>query len=188
MNTNHRIIPITAGALFAALLAGTTGFAAEERPVDAKTFMHDAASDGLAEVELGKLAAAKATDAGVKAFAQRMVDDHSKANGELEQIAAKKSVTLPTTVDAKHADMREQLAKLSGAAFDTAYVDDMVRGHEHAVDAFSAASKSADDDVAAFASKTLPTLKDHMRQVKQLQETLHGARSTREGDAERVAR
>src|ERR1700746_3382597 len=64
-------------------------------------FVKDAAEGGLAEVELGKLAAEKGASTDVKAFGQRMVTDHSKANDELKQIAGAKGVDLPTELSAK---------------------------------------------------------------------------------------
>ena len=57
-----------------------------------RKFLNEAADGGMAEVELGKLALQKAADAGVKKFGQRMVDDHSKANDQLRQLAAGKGV------------------------------------------------------------------------------------------------
>ena len=59
------------------------------------------ANGGLAEVELGRLAQTQGSSEEVKAFGKRMVDDHSKANDELSQIASRKGITLPTSLDAK---------------------------------------------------------------------------------------
>src|ERR1044072_2602005 len=73
-------------------------------------FMMEAAMGGMEEVELGKLAATRGSSDAVKQFAQRMVDDHSKANEELMQIASTKGVTLPTALDAKH---QADVAKMS---------------------------------------------------------------------------
>src|SRR6476469_9731521 len=66
-----------------------------------QTFVTKAAQGGLAQVQLGTLATQKAANADVKAFGQQMVDDHSKANDELKQLASSKGITLPTDVDAK---------------------------------------------------------------------------------------
>ena len=93
-------------------------------------FMNKAAQGGMAEVELGKLAASKGANADVKKFGQQMVDDHSKANSELKTVAASKSITLPTEVNAEQKAMMDKLSKLSGAAFDKEYVKGMVEDHE----------------------------------------------------------
>ena len=122
-------------------------------------FMNDAAPGGLAEVELGKLATNKAQNPEVKAFAQKMIEDHSKAGEELKTLAAQKKVTLPTDVLPKHKEVMDKLSKLSGADFDREYVKAMVEAHEKDVTAFNSVANGATDaDVKAFAAKTLPTL------------------------------
>jgi len=130
-------------------------------------FMNDAAPGGMAEVELGKMAASKAQNAEVKAFGQKMVEDHSKAGEELKQLAAQKKVMLPPDVLPAHKQLMEKLSKLSGADFDKEYVAAMVEAHEKDVAAFENVSKTAADaDVKAFATKTLPTLKMHLEMIK----------------------
>jgi putative membrane protein len=100
-------------------------------------FVKEAAIGGMAEVELGQLASTKATNEKVKAFGQRMVADHSKANDELKSLASSKNLTVPASVDAKHKATRDRLAKLSGVAFDRAYVSDMLADHRKDVAAFT---------------------------------------------------
>ncbi|MDQ6785236.1 MAG: DUF4142 domain-containing protein [Acidobacteriota bacterium] len=130
-------------------------------------FMNDAAPGGTAEVVLGKMAASKSNNAEVKAFAQKMIDDHSKAGEELKALAAQKKVMLPTDVMPAHKQLMEKLSKLSGADFDREYVKAMVEAHEKDVAAFENVSKTAADaDVKAFATKTLPTLKIHLEMIK----------------------
>lgn len=130
-------------------------------------FMNDAAPGGMAEVELGKLAASKTQNAEVKAFAQKMVEDHSKAGEELKSLATQKKVTLPPDVMPTHKELMDKLSKLSGADFDKGYVQAMVEAHEKDVAAFENVSKTAaDTDVKAFATKTLPTLKMHLEMIK----------------------
>ena len=122
-------------------------------------FMNDAAPGNMAEVEIGKLAVSKAQNAEVKAFAQKMIDDHTKANDELKQLAAQKKVMLPQDVLPAQKQAMEKLSKLNGADFDKEYVKEMVEDHEKDVAAFENASKTAADaDVKALATKTLPTL------------------------------
>src|SRR3954464_917284 len=76
-----------------------------------KAFVMKAAEGGLAEVELGKLAADKASSNDVKQFGQMMVDDHSKANDQLKSVAQQKGITLPTDTDAKHKAEKDRLSK-----------------------------------------------------------------------------
>src|SRR5262249_3004371 len=111
-----------------------------------------------------RLAVEKASNDHVKQFGQRMVDDHGKANDELKTIAQQKSITLPTAVSAKHKAEHDRLAKLSGAAFDRAYMSAMVTDHKKDVNEFKVESpRGKDADIKAFAAKTLPTLEDPLK-------------------------
>jgi putative membrane protein len=135
-------------------------------------FMKAASQGGLAEVEMGKLAAAKATDPEVKKFAQMMIDDHTKANTELKAVAAKKSVTLPADLGTHQSDLDDLKGK-SGADFDKTYVKLMLNDHKEDVEEFeSQAAKSADPDVKAFAAKTLPTLKKHLESIQTISDRI----------------
>src|SRR5205814_6248381 len=89
---------------------------------DDRSFMTEAATGGMAEVELGRLAAQKGQSADVKKFGQRMVDDHSKAKDELKQLATRKGVTLPADLTSEQKSEKDKLSKLSGAAFDKEYM------------------------------------------------------------------
>jgi putative membrane protein len=150
-------------ALASPAAAQSTGKPADEQ------FMKDAASDGTAEVELARLAVEKATRPEVKSYAQMLVDDHTRANDELKGLAAQKNVTLPAEPKAEQKATRDRLSKLSGAAFDHAYVNAMVTDHQKAVALFSRESKSgADPDAKAWAAKTLPTLEEHHTKAKAL--------------------
>jgi putative membrane protein len=138
-------------------------------PATPKTFVSKAAQDGMTEVELGKLAASKAQSAEVKQFGQRMVKDHGKANSELEAIAKAKSLQVPKKLDAEHQSMVDELTGKSGAEFDSAYSHHMAAAHGKAVALFESASQLDDSELAAFAKKTLPTLKEHKQMADKLQ-------------------
>lgn len=134
-----------------------------------RTFIRKAAEGGMAEVQLGQLAADHASSQDVKQFGQRMVDDHTKANDQLKQLAGQKGVPIPEKLSAKDAATKARLEKLSGAAFDHAYMQDMVQDHTKDVSEFRTESKTAKDpDVKSFASQTLPTLEDHLKQAKSI--------------------
>jgi putative membrane protein len=123
----------------------------------------------MAEVELGKLATEKASSEQVKKFGQRMVDDHTKAGDELKGIASNKGIQVPEKLSAKDQMTKERLSKLSGEQFDKAYMNDMVKDHTQDVADFKRESTSGtDSDVKEYASKTLPTLQDHLRQAKEV--------------------
>lgn len=142
--------------------AGNGGLSAED-----KAFVTKAGQGGLAEVKLGQLAQQNASDPAVKQFGQRMVDDHGKANDQLKSLAEQKGVTVPTDLDAKDKATYNRLSGMKGAAFDRAYMNDMVKDHTKDVAEFRKESKSAkDSDLKNFASQTLPTLQDHLKQAK----------------------
>jgi putative membrane protein len=148
------------------------------------TFVKKAALDGMTEVELGKVAMSKAQDDKVRQFAQRMVADHGKANTELASIAKAKSLQVPTSLDAEHKSMVQALSSKSGTAFDTAYSEHMNEDHAKAIALFEGASKGTDAELASFAKKTLPTLKEH----KQMAEALPGTRTADASDGKSSAR
>ena len=131
--------------------------------------MTKAAGGGLAEVKLGQLATEKAQSADVKSFGQMMVDDHSKANTELQGLASQKGVTLPSDLPAAEKATYDRLSKLSGAAFDHAYMQDMVKDHQKDVSLFKSESTSGKDgDTKSWASKTLPTLEKHLQRAREI--------------------
>ncbi len=144
-------------------------------PGDERKFMENAAIDGMAEVEMGRMAASKATDAQVKQFAQRMVTDHSKAGDELKKLASTKGVQLPASVDKKHQKEMDDFQKKDAKKFDRDYMEMMVKEHRKDVSEFEKQSRSAKDpDVKAFASKTLPTLKEHLAMAQQIEAAVKG--------------
>ena len=153
--------------------ANVTGnSAASTAPAGHEEFMHEAAQGGMAEVEMGKIAAQKAQNAEVKKFGQMMVTDHTKANDELKALATKKNVPLPADLGTHRSSM-DKLSSLSGAEFDRAYVQMMVDDHEKDVAEFQKQADSATDpDVKAFAAKTLPTLKKHLTAIQAIQDKL----------------
>jgi putative membrane protein len=145
-----------------------------EKSLD-QAFAVAAANGGLAEVEMGKLAADHASNADVKKFGQRMVEDHGKANDELRSLLGQKGIPSPTELKGKEKASYDRLAKLNGAAFDRAYMADMVKDHETDVKEFERESKSGKDpDFKAFAGKTLPTLQEHLKMARDTHSKLSG--------------
>ena len=132
-------------------------------------FLRHAANDGLAEVQLGQMAADRATNPEVKRFGQRMVTDHTKANQELMTLAQSQNISIPKETDKKHQKTVEMLAQKQGASFDREYMRLMVTDHEKAVQLFSTEVKEGHNaEIKAFASRTLPTLQEHLQMARQL--------------------
>jgi putative membrane protein len=139
-------------------------------------FAMDAAAGGLAEVELGKLASDHASNAEVKKFGQRMVEDHGKANDELSAILKQKGISPPTALEGKQKALHDRLSKLNGAEFDRAYIAAMVKDHQEDAKDFEHESKNGKDpDLKAFAAKTLPMIQDHLKMARDIQTKLGGA-------------
>lgn len=135
-----------------------------------KDFFPAAASAGMLEIETSKLALATSQNADVKTFAQKMVDDHTKAAEELKALAATKETTLPTEMSKHHQMMYDHLKdEKPGKDFDSAYQNTQVVAHKEAVTLFSKVSTSSKDpEVKAFAAKMLPTLQHHGAMAKDL--------------------
>jgi putative membrane protein len=132
-------------------------------------FAMEAAMGGMAEVEMGRLAAQKGASDEVRQFGQRMVDDHTKANEDLMQVASGKGMTLPTALDAKHQAEMQKMSALSGDAFDRAYVKSMVKDHKKDVGEFQKESaRGTDADIKSFATRTLPTLQEHLQMIQRI--------------------
>jgi putative membrane protein len=154
-----------------ALAAGQEPAATQPRPAPGAKpaspdapFIGTAAMDGLAELEHGRLATRNASSPQVKRFAQRMVDDHQKAGDELHRLASQKEITLATKLDDQHQVTQNDLAKLTGAAFDKAYMAHMVKAHLQAVALFEQEVKNGQDaNVKAWAARMLPTLQEHVK-------------------------
>ena len=145
-------------------------------------FIKEAAVGGMEEVTLGQMAAQKASNPDVKSFGQRMVDDHSKANDQLKQVAAQKGVTVASTLPPSKQKDVDKLNKLSGAAFDSAYVSMMVQDHKKDVAEFQKESKHAKDtDVKGFAANTLPTLQDHLKMIQDISAKMHPTKMSKKG-------
>jgi len=137
-----------------------------------QTFVKKMAHGGMAEVELGKLAVKNASNPDVKAFGQRMVDDHSKAGDELKAIAQRKSIAWPTSLNAKNQALHDKLAALNGDAFDRAYVKAMLSDHKKDAAELRTESKSGKDpDVKEWAAKTLPTVESHLSEVEKISQS-----------------
>src|ERR1700730_2290279 len=143
-------------------------------------FAKEAAQGGMAEVKLGQLAQEKGSNDLVKSFGKRMVDDHSKANDKLKEVASRESITLPNDLSAKDQASYDRLSKLNGAAFDRAYARDMVKDHETDVAAFQKeANGGKTDSLKSFASETSPTLEDHLKQAKEMMKNVGGTSASK---------
>jgi putative membrane protein len=136
-------------------------------------FVKTTGQNGMVEVELAKTAQQKAQNAAVKELAQRLEKDHTKANEALQKIATDKNIQIDTQPSKEQAALKAKLEKLEGAAFDKAFVAAMVSAHRKSITNFERIAKSGGDaDIKAFASSTLPTLREHLKMAEDAQKAL----------------
>lgn len=141
-------------------------------PTD-EQFAKQAAQGGLSEIKLAQLAQEKSASEDVKRLAQRLVQDHAKANDELKKAAKKESIALPDTLDAKDQARFDSLSKLYGDGFDKAYARDTVKGHEQDIAEFNAEAKNGQKEaIQLFAVETLPMLNDHLNAAREMRKSL----------------
>jgi len=168
MTVSRSLPPIVLSLALAGISSAASAADAESGVPAPSAFVKMAAQAGMAEVEAGKVALSKSKDPQIRSFAQRMVNDHGSANLELASLAKAKGIEAPQRLDAEHQAMVDSLRAKSGADFDAAYSQHMNMDHDKAIDLFEATSKSSDTDLAGFAKKTLPTLKEHKQMASKL--------------------
>ena len=140
---------------------------------EGKSFIKDAASAGLVEVQLGQVASDRGGSQEVKDFGGLMVRDHGKANEELRTLAAQRNLKLPDQVERKHSLMIAKLSEFSGTSFDRKYLQAMVMHHGKNIARFKKAIKRVkDQDLNAWAVATLPVLQQHLQLAKEMIRTL----------------
>jgi len=157
-------IILLAGGLLA--LASSAFAQAADLSHSDRRFFEKAAKAGAKEVEISQAVLGKAVAPATREFAQTMVADHNKLADELKALADKKGVTLP----APETKYGEKWVK-NDKDVDDEYLKEMVSDHKDAVDLFKDAAKSKDADIAAFASKNLPSLEHHLEMAKSLKKS-----------------
>jgi len=110
-----------------------------------KKFLANAAQSDQNEIALSKLAADKATRPEVKAFAQKMVTEHTQMSASMKPFADSWGLTAPSGPDADHQKEWDKLNGMSGADFDKEYMSAMVSDHAKALDAFTTEAKDTKD-------------------------------------------
>ncbi|HEY1743505.1 MAG TPA: DUF4142 domain-containing protein [Granulicella sp.] len=112
---------------------------------DDKKFLAMAAQSDQNEIALSQLAEQKATNPAVKAFAEKMVEEHKKMTADMKPFADSWGLTAPTGPDPVHQNELNKLNGLSGADFDKEYVSQMVSDHSKALSAFTSEAKDTKD-------------------------------------------
>jgi putative membrane protein len=101
-----------------------------------KDFVASTFQDGMGEVQLGQLATQRGLSDDVKQFGQKMVDDHTMLDDQMEWAAQHMGVRLPPGISKKNKELIGRLQGLSGKQFDNAYIVAMVKDHKNDVTNF----------------------------------------------------
>ena len=166
-----KYLTVTLGLALALSAFGPQSFAADDTTMKAttteKTFIKKAAMGGMTEVKLGELASQKGDSKEVKDFGDKMVKDHTKINDNLKEVADKLGAPVPAELNAMHKAMVAKMDKMSGSAFDKAYVNDMIKDHEKDIAEFQKADKEVkNDDLKKFIEDSIPTMQEHLDMIK----------------------
>ncbi len=181
-----RIIYVSCLTIFLTGLGSWAVLAHQDDTAQSKADMADAhfakaaAQGGMAEIQLGKLAADRGSNATVKAFGERMVVQHGAAGDQLKAAAQQANIVLPTTASSKDQQIYDRLARLNGSDFDRAYADDMVRDHEQDLNEFqNEANNGKNSSIRAFAAQTVPMIQQHLNQAREMQKAVSQTSSNR---------
>jgi putative membrane protein len=157
-------------ALAAGLLSfESPGFAAAVNGTDS-SFLKNAYQDGLAEVKMGQMGQAKTGNPDVKALANMIVEDHSKANAQMKALADSKQVKVADEPGMTAEAKSKMLDGKTGGDFEKEYIEALIKDHKTDIDKFEKeAAKAKDPDIKNFVDQTLPTLKHHLEMAEQIQ-------------------
>lgn len=150
--------------------SGTNASSSEKLSSGDEKALKNMAQADINEIAAGKIAVSKAQNGDVKAYAQQMIDDHGQALTKVQAVAQKKGVMLPSEPDAAHKAMAAKLEKLSGDAFDKAYMQNGgVKDHSAVHKKLMAdAKKIKDADVKTVAEQHMPVVEQHLKSAQQM--------------------
>lgn len=132
-------------------------------------FVTAATQSNMYEIEAARLALERATNEDVRAFAQRMVDDHTAAGEQMSQIATDMGLQPPTDMGAAHQLKLAYLQVQEGADFDRRYMEQQILAHQDAVALFQMGGETVQDQqLRDFVLNTLPLLQEHLELAQQL--------------------
>lgn len=131
--------------------------------------MEQAVEPQQVKIVLWLLAEKNANNEQAQQFGMQMIEDHQKESQKLQQLASKQGVHLQIRMSDKQKHTERRLLKLSGKAFDKAYMRYMVRDHEEDVKTFERyLQKLEAQAVKQRASAALPVLKEHLQKAKHI--------------------
>lgn len=138
-----------------------------------QNIVRELAQANLAEIEAGKLALSQSKNDDVKTFAQKMIDDHTQSQKDLEQLAQAKGVSLPTEPDRKHKAAAKKLSALEGDKFDKQYMSQGgLKDHRDTHRMLERAQNRANDpELKALVEKATPIVGQHLTMAKEVSDS-----------------
>jgi putative membrane protein len=145
-----------------------------------KTFAQQADQINMTEARLGEIVEMNAESPAVQGFGRLMSYDHNRLNhglSGLRHVVQQEGVSLTRQIDQQHREEVNHLAQLKGSAFDQAYMQAMVEGHEKAVSLFEHESNRLQDpQLKSWTMDTLPILQQHLALAKAIHGTMMAKR------------
>jgi len=155
--------------LLALVAFALTGQAADKEPATEQEFLAQAIAADIAEVKLGELALKQASSDDVKKFARRMITDHTKHREQLLERAKAHKLAVVQGLEKEYQEKMDRLAKLEGKEFDRQYMKGMVEGHEKVLKLYQTWSRKVEDkDLSSLVERTIPTVKEHLEQAREV--------------------
>lgn len=183
--TTSRLLFLMAALLAGPALAQQTAPPAPPAPAPApaaiaptggdRTFMAEAMRGNLAEIQLARLAATKAQNEEVKAYARTLEADHAKANEAAKTVAGADITGQTTAPTAEQQQEFERMQAASGAAFDKAFIEHAVQDHRKDIEKYQKAAGGS-SATAAYARQVLPDLQKHLLEAERLSKAIAGTR------------
>jgi putative membrane protein len=158
-----------AGAASAEMQDSAASSGATSQTMKDKIFLRKAAEGGMAEVQLGQLAATKSASEDVKSFGQKMVTDHTQLNDQMRPIAESMGVMLPKKLSGKNQAEYDKLNGLSGDEFDKEYLTFMVKDHHADLREFRMeAANASDPTLQSAVAQGARVIREHTSMVESL--------------------
>jgi putative membrane protein len=149
-------------------------------------FLDFAAKVNQSEIQGGLAAEKKAEAPAVRAFARLMVMDHMELESQLAGVATENGIELPNGPSEQAKREMADLQSASGSKFDTTYMQDMIQGHEHAVQRFRSEQGQAQaPQVKAVVAATLPILEQHLALAQAVQSEIQNQGAGTVGSADK---
>jgi putative membrane protein len=135
-----------------------------------RKFIEKAAVGGMAEVQMGQLAAQKGQNQAVRDYGNAMVTEHTAGNQRLMNIAGSMGVTPPADLDFMHRRMAKKLNKQREKEFDETYIESQIKDHKKMIELFEEQGRDGQStELKQFASEMLPKLRNHLQMAEQVQ-------------------